>query len=186
MDISNRRKFLIGYAFAVMLFLGIIINLKGVVNPLIQEDYNINYSQLGFVVSSFSLGSIVATSIGGVLIQKLGLKKNFISGFLFSSIALVGVSFTDQYQSLILVMVLLGYGIGTLNVSANTLVSKLFTKEKGKMMNRFHLFFGVGGFIAPLYASLVFKFNFNWEATYSFGIVSFLLNAKNRLKKVYL
>ncbi|SJZ32626.1 MFS transporter [Selenihalanaerobacter shriftii] len=175
MEEVKDRKILTGYAFAIILVFGIIINLKGVVNPLIQDDYNINYSQLGFILSSYAFGSILSTSIGGFLIQKIGLKRNFFVGFFFSSMALIMVSFINEYSLLSIAMVIMGFGMGTLNVSSNTLVSRIFTKNKGKMMNVFHLFFGIGGFLAPIYARIVFEFSFGWEATYSFGVIFIFL-----------
>ncbi|AGB40328.1 fucose permease [Halobacteroides halobius DSM 5150] len=171
MNQNLNHRLLVILAFMVILVFGIFTNLRGQVNPLIQQDYKIDYSQLGLVLGFFSGGSILATFFGGTLIQKYNLKVIFWSGLLIQSCGLIFIGFIDSYYLLLIVMVIMGVGLGTLNVSGNTLASHVFTKNKGRMMNLFHLFFGIGGMIAPQYANQVFKLGFSWEATYFLGVV---------------
>jgi fucose permease len=122
-------------------------------------------------MACYSVGNIVATFYGGVGIEKFSLKQVLWAGLVICSISLVTISYINSYYLLAGVMIILGIGMGILNVSGNSLASIVFTKNKGKMMNIFHLFFGVGGIIAPIYANHLFDLGFSWEGTYSIGSV---------------
>ncbi|MCK8825065.1 MFS transporter [Fuchsiella alkaliacetigena] len=164
-------RFLTAYAFITVFTYGVIMNLRGVVNPLIQSDYSISYSQLGVVLSVYSIGSIISTLIGGFLIRKVGLKKEFRTGFIVLSIGLIMISFIDRYVFLLITMLIIGLGIGLLMVGANTLASRIFIKNKGRMMNIFHLFFGISGLLAPIYINQLFDLGFSWEQGYTLAIL---------------
>lgn len=171
MEKSRNHKLLVVLAFGMILTFGILMNLRGTVNPLIREDYDISYSQLGLILMFFSGGSILATSSSGLLIEKFSLKQVLWAGLLVGGGGLIAISYTTDYYWLILVMFIVGTGLGVLNISANSLASQIFTTNKGRKMNIFHLFFGVGSFIAPVYAAQLFKLDLAWEATYSWGII---------------
>ncbi len=170
------NRLLVIMAFSIMLIFGMFMGgIRAQVNPLIQLDYGITFSQLGILMGIFSGGGILTTFFAGNLIIKYGLKKilrfNLILGIVFA--ILVGLS--NTYFILQIVMFFLGIAFGGYNISANTLASEIFVKNRGKMMNLFHLFFGFGGTIAPLYANYIFSLGFEWEQTYVFGAVLFVM-----------
>ncbi len=170
MEKSINHKALSILAFGTVLFLGLIMNLRGQITPLIRKDYGIDYSQLGFALSFFSLGSVFATSISGILIEKLGLKKVLVVGMLILVGGLWGIGEINRYSLLIITIGLIGIGLGVLNIFANSLASQVFIENRGRMMNFFHFFFGIGGFIAPIYANLILGMGLMWESTYLFAI----------------
>ncbi|WP_018248053.1 MFS transporter [Orenia marismortui] len=167
----KNHKILVVLTFSIMLVFGIIVNLKGQINPLIQEDYGINNTKLGLVLTLFSIGGIMVSLFSGELIKKFNLKKFFLGGALIAIISLITLSYINNYYLLMIIMGFMGIGISAINVVANSLASRVFVKNRGRMMNLFHLFFGVGGYLAPLYANRVFSLGFEWEATYSFSII---------------
>jgi len=160
-----------------VLTFGILMNLKGQIGYLIQEDYGIDYSQLGFVLSLFSVSGIVVIFLGGLLIRKLGLRKVLMIGAVITIAGLLWIRLVDSYLLLSAAIIVIGLGVGILNISCNTLASRVFIKDKGRMLNIFHLFFGLGGILAPIYANFILNLGFEWEATYTFGagLVVYLL-----------
>lgn len=167
---ANHRKLII-LVFFMMLIFGITGNLRGQIGPLLQQDYQINHSKLGFVLGCISIGGIIANFLSGVLIQIFNLKKVLIAGILLSIIGFIWLNYISQYYLLIIVILTIGIGLGVLNISINTLASEVFTKNKGKMNNRLHLFFGIGGVITPFYANAILGFGFEWEMIYTFSII---------------
>jgi FHS family Na+ dependent glucose MFS transporter 1 len=51
---------------------------------------------------------------------------------------------------LVVIALLLGFGMGVLDVGGNTLIVWLFGRDVGPYMNALHLAFGLGAFISPL------------------------------------
>ena len=170
------HKLLIVLAFGIMLIFGMFVGgIRAQVNPLIQLDYGVTFSQLGILIGIFSAGTIFTTFLAGDFIIKYGLKKVLIFNLSFGIIFSVFIGFVNTYMMLQIVMFFLGIAFGGYNISANTLASKIFVKNRGKMMNIFHLFFAFGGILAPLYANYIFRLGFEWEQTYAFGAVFFLI-----------
>ncbi|MBM7555397.1 MFS transporter [Halanaerobacter jeridensis] len=167
----NNHKLLVILAFSMILSFGLIMNVRGLTNPLLQDDYGINYSQLGTVLMFFSIGASLASFFSGFLIETFSLKHVFRAGLVVGIIGLISIYFTTNYYLLMLVIFIIGLGMGTTNVSANSLASRIFTKNKGKMMNLFHFFFGMGSASSQLYAPFVISLGFRWEAAYSFGVI---------------
>ncbi len=171
MQKNKNHKLLVILTFSMMIVFGIIINLKSQINPLIQQDYNINNAQLSLVVVAFSLGGMLISLFSGRFVERFNLKRLLFGGLLIAALNLVAMSYINSYKVLIIIMLLTGFGVTTLNVVGNTLASQVFVQNRGRMMNLFHLFFGIGGYIAPYYANQIFKLGFEWEQTYSFGII---------------
>ena len=167
----NNHKLLVILAFSMILSFGLIMNVRGLTNPLLQDDYGINYSQLGTVLMFFSIGASLASFFSGFLIETFSLKTVFRAGLIVGIVGLTSIYFTTNYYLLMVVIFIIGLGMGTTNVSANSLASRIFTKNKGKMMNLFHFFFGMGSASSQLYAPFVISLGFRWEAAYSFGII---------------
>lgn len=170
----NNHRLLVILAFAMVLSFGLIMNLRGLTNPLLQEDYGINYSQLGTILMFFSIGASLASFFSGFLIETFSLKKVFRMGLIIAISGLTAIYFTSNYYLLMVVILIIGLGMGTTNVSGNSLASRIFTKNKGKMMNLFHFFFGIGSASAQIYAPFIINLGFRWEAAYSFGIILLL------------
>ncbi|PRX26641.1 fucose permease [Orenia metallireducens] len=166
----NRKKLII-LVFFMMFIFGIIANLRGQIGPLIQQDYQINHSKLGLVLGCLSIGGIIANFLSGISIQRFSLKKVLIAGTLLSILSFIWLNYISQYYLLIIVILTIGIGLGIINISMNTLASEVFTRNKGKMMNRLHLFFGIGGVITPIYANAILGLGFEWEMIYTFSII---------------
>ncbi|MGM0507625.1 MAG: MFS transporter [Fusobacteriota bacterium] len=176
--ISKKKNhiLLIIMAFTTMGIFGMFMGgLRSLVNPLIQNDYNLTYSELGVLLGIFSAGSIFLTFFAGELIARFKLKKVFWLSMLVGGFSFLFLEFISTTLMLKIVMFGIGISFGGLNVSANSLASRVFTKNRGKMMNRFHLAFGIGGTLAPIYANYIFRLGFEWEKTYSFGIIIFFI-----------
>ena len=103
----------------------------------------------------FSIGASLASISSGFLIETFSLKIVFRSGLVIGACGLLAIYFTTTYQLLMFVVFIIGLGMGTTNVSGNSLASRIFTKNKGKMMNLFHFFFGMGSALAQIYVPFI-------------------------------
>lgn len=172
---TKNRKLLIGLTFATVLIFGLITNLRSVLNPLIQSDLEISYSQLSFIVALFSAGNMISIFFSGALIARYNLKKVFIFALLIAIISLFSIQYIDTYYPLVIVMFVIGSGMGIINVAGNSLASRVFIHNRGRMLNVFHFFFGLGGILAPIYANYLFNLGFNWALVYAISSIFILL-----------
>jgi MFS family permease len=122
--------------------------------PLIQETFNISHQQLGFVLLSASLGSLVAMPTTGWLISKQGSRRiTQISAILYLVIVPL-MPIMPIYQALMAFFFVMGMTTGTLDVAMNAqavIVEKLY---KRPIMSFFHALFSAGMMIGAATGAL--------------------------------
>lgn len=180
--IKNKQRLII-LAFTMMLTHGIINNLRGQVGPYIINDLKLNYSQLGFLLSFISIGAMSIFFLSGKIIEKYGLYKLLSYGLIHTTAALLSVHYAQNYYSLIFSLFLLGSGLTIINIIAVNITSITYSEKRGKMINLLHLFYGVGGIIAPYFVTFVLKSGFKWSYSFLFSII-FIIFIFFELKKV--
>lgn len=172
---SKNSKKIIIMSFTIMLTVGVVKNLRGQLGPYIIDDLELNYSRLGFLFSFLSIGSMLVYPIGGKLIEKFPLKRLLLFGIIYNITALLAIYFSTSYYFLLLAFLLVGSGLTLLSIIAINLVSITCRENRGKMINLLHLFYGVGGIVAPYFVSLTLKLNFSWAEVFLFSIALLLI-----------
>ena len=168
--IKNKQRLMI-LAFTIMMMNGIVNNLRAQVGPYIIEDYGLNYSRLGILLSFISMGAMFLYFISGKLIEKFGLIKLLFYGVIYNSLALLAIYFSINYYTLTAAFFILGSGLTLLNIVSVNLISISYSKNRGKMINLLHLFYGLGGIVAPYFVTLVIKIGFSWAHSFLFSII---------------
>ncbi|WP_291560099.1 MULTISPECIES: MFS transporter [unclassified Clostridium] len=110
------------FMFITMILIAISDNIKGVLIPAFKEDFSIDNSSIGYMITIGYIGYISFTYIGGLLCEKIGQKKVFLLGLGICTITLFLFSQISSYIMLLICMFLLNVGIGLLSISINTLV----------------------------------------------------------------
>ncbi|SDK61848.1 MFS transporter [Halanaerobium congolense] len=153
--IKNKQRLMI-LAFTIMMMNGVVNNLRAQVGPYIIEDYALNYSKLGILLSFISIGSMLLYFLSGKLIEKFGLIKLLFYGIIYNIISLAAIYLSPNYYFLTFSFFLLGSGLTLLNIVSVNLISISYSKNRGKMINLLHLFYGLGGIIAPYFVYVFF------------------------------
>lgn len=172
--LKNKKKIII-LAFTIMFMNGVVNNIRGQVGPYIMDDFGLNYSRLGFLLSFISIGSMLVYFISGKLIEEFGLVKIIFYGIIHNILALIIVYLADNYYALIFALFLVGSGITILSIAAINLTSIYYNEKRGKMINLLHLFYGAGGIFASYFVTLVLKLGFSWNYSFLFSIILLII-----------
>jgi MFS family permease len=119
------------------------------------------------VTSGNALGKLLVAPLfgflAGWLIDRYGPKKMMLAGSLMAGSALVGLSLMNSLSSFYLFYVLnaLGYVFGG-PLPCQVLISRGFTKNRGKAMGVAYLGIGTGGALVPLISAGLVN-NFGWH-----------------------
>lgn len=167
--IKNKQRLMI-LAFTIMMMNGVVNNLRSQVGPYIIEDYALNYSRLGILLSFISMGAMFFYFLSGKLIEKFGLIKLLFYGVIYNAVALISIYFSINYYTLTAAFFILGSGLTLLNIVSVNLISISYSKNRGKMINLLHLFYGLGGIVAPYFVTFVIKIGFSWAHSFLFSI----------------
>src|SRR5690606_12869846 len=98
-------------------------------------------------------------------------KKVLLLAFLILIVSLGLMPLSNRFIILISLMFCMNLGLGTIEISVNSLGAKIFIKNTALMMNLLHLFYGLGATIGPRYAGLMLSKNFSWQYIYFYSLL---------------
>lgn len=143
--------------------LGLPDALLGVAWPLMQDAWNMPLDAIG-LISITAIGSTFISSLmSGYLIKRFGTGKiTAISAFMTGT-AILGISLAPSYTWLLIIVIPLGFGAGSVDTALNNYVALHF---KAHHMNWLHSFWGLGATAGPLIMARSILATNSWHMGY--------------------
>ena len=135
-------------------------NVLFAVQPLVQDEFHLTKTQIGYLTSAFLGFYMIAAPFVGPLADRYSRKLIIVLGAIFWSGLTLLTAFTHNYTELLIRHTLVGIGEATFVTIAPTFVADLFSEEKrGRILGVFYLAIPVGsaagyllgGYLAPLW-----------------------------------
>lgn len=145
---------------------GFIDNLKGPILPELLHAEQFTMSQGGTLFLGAYIGFIVATLLTGVISDRVGNRRVLLLSAACLVFGLVGVSQSDSFWFLVLLMGCVGLGLGAIEVGANGLILELHHHNPGRYLNLLATFHGTGSFLVPLYVASLIHWNWSWQTIF--------------------
>lgn len=128
------------------------------------KDFSLSGEQLGLIAGTAFWGFTLAQIIGGPLIDVVGMRKILTFAFVGHLLGIVVTIFAANFWTLFLGTLLIGVANGSVEAACNPLVATIYSGEKTKMLNRFHMWFPGGNTIGALIAFLmVEQLHLSWQ-----------------------
>jgi len=147
---ETRLKQNIAY-FSAFFFLGAAIASLGPTLPGLAARVKLDVPALGILFSTRSFGYLFGSLLAGWILER-------IRGHILLRIILLLVGLVLAYIPWIPSLILLGFafftvglGLGSMDVSSNTLLARVHGRESGPYLNAMYLAAGVGSFLIPLF-----------------------------------
>jgi fucose permease len=115
----------------------------GMVEPL-GKQFNLTDTELAQIVGMAFFGFPVATTLGGFLVDALGMKRFMMLAFGAHLLGLVLTIFAGGYWTLMISTFLVGFANGTVEAVCNPLIASMYPDNKTTMLNKFHVWFPGG------------------------------------------
>lgn len=120
-------------------------NVLFAVQPLVQDEFHLSKTQIGYLTSAFLAFYMVAAPFVGPLADRYSRKLIIFFGAIFWSGLTLLTAFTHNYTELLVRHTLVGIGEATFVTIAPTFVADLFTEEmRGRILGVFYLAIPVG------------------------------------------
>ena len=103
----------IGLAIIGFIFFMIIIGVNQIVNPYLQETFNISLSTAGFFTTVWGVGVVLGSIAGGGLINKLGNRTSVLIGIGVALVAILALAAINQLSYAWFLVALFGVCYGT-------------------------------------------------------------------------
>jgi MFS family permease len=135
-------------------------NILFAVQPLVQDEFHLTKTQVGYLTSAFLGFYMIAAPFVGPLADRYSRKLIIVLGAMFWSGVTLLTALTHTYGQLLVRHTLVGVGEATFVTIAPTFVADLFSEDKrGRILGVFYLAIPVGsaagyligGSLAPIY-----------------------------------
>ncbi|WP_077622621.1 MFS transporter [Sediminibacillus massiliensis] len=162
---------LISIVFGGFLIFGLSENIKGPAIPIIQSDFHLRQSQLGFLLALNALGYLLACTFTSALSNRIGIKWTGIAAFLAMALSGALIYYSTSYSFLSASFFLLYVANGMLEIGLGIMAARIFTKNTGTMLNLSHFFYGLSSTFAPTLAASImgwsmFGGELGWKGMY--------------------
>jgi predicted MFS family arabinose efflux permease len=152
--------------------------------PFIRDEFALDYTQSGLVVSAFSLAYGIGQIPAGVLADRIGARRLITIGICGVAVAGILVGLSQAYIMVLIFLALMGLVGGGYHPSSAPLISASVKPENRGRALGIHLIGGSASFfLAPLIAATIAATSWGWRGafiglaipTMVLGIVFYLL-----------
>jgi len=121
------------------------------------SEFELSSQDLGAAFAPVFLGLTITMIIGGALVDHLGMKRMVWLGFIFHTIGIILTMIAFDFWSLFFGSLSIGIGNGMIEAACNPLIATIYSDNKTKMLNRFHIWFPGGIVIGSILGYLIIE-----------------------------
>ena len=138
-------------------------------------DLSLSYTQGGTIILGAYLGFMIATLLTGALADATSNRVVLIVAGVCCCIGIAGFSYAAAPWLLFMMIMIMGLGLGTIEVGANALIVDLHGARRGRYLNLLAVFHGTGALLVPIYSAQLLNNGVAWRGVYRYTIVLGLL-----------
>jgi len=157
------NKNLVYYAsFFTYTIQGMVAISLGLLIPHMSITYSINHSQSGTMILFMLLGGTIASTVGGLLNDRLGEKTLTIIGSLCLILGYSMMLLINNITIIFILLFIVGCGTGIFNIALNMLVATV-SRSNPKKTNALHTFFAIGAVLATIIITIITYYELPWK-----------------------
>lgn len=127
--------------------------------PTIKDFFNFNEAELGTVLLSMPISSLIGLPISGWLVSKFDSRFPLIVAMLFLTMALTIIGFADTPFLLVTALCLYSFSSRILYIAMNTQSITIQKKYTKKIVGSFHGLWSTGGLLGVIFSTIMVKYN---------------------------
>lgn len=162
MDKIGNRTFVTSANIAVLLALGathllndLIQSLIPAIYPIIQQSYDLNLMQIGFITLTFQIAGSLFQPLVGAYTDKNPMPYSTVGGMAFTLVGVTSLAFSSSYHMILLSVVCIGIGSSIYHPEATRMARYASHARQGMAQGIFQVGGQLGGALGPLLAALI-------------------------------
>jgi fucose permease len=128
-----------------------------------RTEFNLSYEEVGVIASMAFYGFPVATILGGIILDSIGMGRMLAIAWACHLAGLVLTIFAGGFWTLLISTFLVGFANGSVEAACNPMVASLYTDRKTTMLNKFHVWFPGGIVIGAVLGYLMGEMGLGWR-----------------------
>ena len=142
--------------------------------PTIKDQLLTNYVGIGYIFTSFALGSILIMACSNYIIKKFSSKKVLLIAGIVQGILWLIVPYVSSLNFFIILAFIFGWYYGIHEVAMNLQASNIEKRENKSMMSGFHAFFSLGILLGSFFTSIILELQLSFILNVSIYIAILL------------
>lgn len=138
--------------------------------PTIKESFNLNEAELGTILLTMPISSLIGLPFSGWLVTKYDSRVPLRAAFLANAIFLSAIGFANTTFTLVLAVFLFALSMRILNIAINTQAITLQNQYNRKINGSFHGLWSTGGIVGVSFTTLLISIRV--PMTYHLSIVT--------------
>ena len=123
--------------------------------PILKENYNLSFAQIGMITLSYQLAASILQPIVGLYTDKNPKPFSQIYGMLFSLFGIIALAFANSFPMIILAVVLVGIGSSIFHPESSRISFLASGGKRGLAQSIFQLGGNAGTAIGPLLVAFI-------------------------------
>jgi MFS transporter, FHS family, L-fucose permease len=183
--VQEQSKMLLWLLFASYFTFGIVLNVVGVVIPLLIQQYHLSLFVGGLLAFAFYISFGVCSIPSGLLTDRFGSRPIVIFGISLMGLGCAAIACVNSFAGITIFAFIIGSGVAFLQTAGNPLVERLDVPQNYHRNLTLTIgFCGIGAFAGPIALSLLQQHGFSWRSLYAgFAVLCFLLGGLLFLSK---
>lgn len=160
---KSQQMYLLILSFVGMIMISIAFSYRGFLVPTFKEEFGIDNTRMGFVISVAQLVSMVFTYYGGLYCLRFGQKRIIALGCFIVAISLLILGFAHSWTLLLISFCGISSGTALLVLGLNTILPLITLFSQSILMNFVHGIFGLGSTAAQKGLAWYLSREFSWR-----------------------
>lgn len=127
--------------------------------PTIKTFFNLNEAELGHLLLTLPVSSLLGLPISGWLVAKFDSRKPLIVSFIFLNVALALIGIANSIVMLVVAVFIFSFCMRILNIAMNTQSISVQKSFERKIIGSFHGIWSSGGLIGIIFSTFMVKWN---------------------------
>ncbi|KAF9889813.1 hypothetical protein FE257_006903 [Aspergillus nanangensis] len=137
----------------------------GALLPSLEQDYHINYATVSLIFIANAVGFILAAPLTHTLSTKLGRRNSYILSLGLIALSYVVIACHPPFPAVVVAFCGLGFGMA-MNLALNSVFCANLGNATTTALGCFAGAYGVGGVVAPLFATAMVTAGVRWSYFY--------------------
>ncbi|KAJ6119712.1 hypothetical protein N7523_003992 [Penicillium sp. IBT 18751x] len=146
----------------------------GALIPYIEKHYSIGYAVVSLIFVANALGFISAAPITHTIENKLGRSKSYAFAMSLLAVSYIVIICQPPFPVVVVCFFPLGFGIALSLALSNVYCANL--AKSTTALGCFHGSYGIGGTVAPLFATAMVSHGIRWSFFYAVSLTLSLIN----------
>ena len=184
-DSGERRPGLLWTMFGAYFTFGSVLNVVGVVIPILIRQYQLSLFAGGLLAFAFFISFGVLSIPAGLIADRIGSKPVVVGGVILMGIGCGVIPLTSGYIAITICAFVVGSGVAFLQTAGNPLIGLLDRRENYHRNLTLTIgFCGIGAFVGPFCLSALLAHGQPWQRLYAgYAVICGLLALSFLLKK---